>query len=170
MNCQNCDQPTAGKSKYCATHRAEARTAFKAMIAEKESERAERNAQHQKLLDLSAAAAEKAYIACEPAAMVVYEASIFSDAPKPGGKSWYAADGVCGFAWIVVKPATSSFGRWLSSNNIGYKAYTGGWVIPTHALVGQIGQSLERAEAAVRAAAQVLRDNNINCYVESRMD
>jgi hypothetical protein len=77
---------------------------------------------------------------------------------------------VCGFAWVVIKPATSSFAKYLARNNIGYKAYEGGWVLPMSYLVVNMSQSLERAEAASLAVAKELRSNNIKCYATSRMD
>lgn len=170
MKCQRCDQLTAGKSKYCATHRAEARAAFKAMIADKEQQKIERNEAHHLLFDLASKAAQEAYFACNPTPMVVYETVGFSDTPKPDGKQWYVSDGVCGFAWVKITPATSSFCRWLSNKKLGYKSYTGGWDIPVHCLVPTSGQSLERAEHAARAAVKILREHNVNCRVHSRLD
>jgi hypothetical protein len=170
MNCQKCDQPTVGKSKYCSTHRAEARANFKAMCADSKLERDERNQKFETLMKELAGIAETAYMAAQPAPMVVFETAGLSNTPKPNGNSWYVSEGVCGFAWVVIKPATSSFAKWLARKDIGYKAYDGGWVLPMHYFIVNMSQSLERAEAASYAVAQELRKHNINCFATSRMD
>ena len=170
MNCTKCDQPTAGKSKYCFTHRAEARTNFKEMCAVSEQSKVVRETQYREWIQGMSILAEAAYMAAKPSAMVVYESVGLSDAPKPDGASWYVADGACGFAWITITPATCSFARWLAKNEIGYKAYAGGWQIPMHFFIGQIGQSIERAEAAAYACSQFLRDQGIKTHSTSRMD
>ena len=170
MNCQKCDQPTAGKSKYCVVHRAEARANFVVMCADSKLAREERDQKFETLMNQLAGIADAAYMAAQPAPMAVYETVGLSDTPKPGGRSWYVSEGVCGFAWVVVKPATSSFAKWLARKEIGYKAYDGGWVLPMHHFIAGMSQSLERAEAASYAVAQELRKHNINCFATSRMD
>lgn len=170
MTCQNCDQPTVGKSKYCSTHRAEARAAFKAMLDDKKQATAERNTQFQQLINDLATVAETAYMACQPQPMMVYQTKGLSDIPDPNGSSWYVSEGVCGFGWVRITPATSSFAKWCAKNNIGYKAYDGGWILPVNYFMANISQSMERAEAAARAIVQELRKHNINCRAESRMD
>jgi len=35
-------------------------------------------------------------------------------------------DGVCGFGWVIVKPAFSAFAKFLMKNSHGSKAYGGG--------------------------------------------
>ena len=170
MNCQKCNQPTVGKSKYCAIHRAEARANFVVMCADSKLAREERDQKFETLMNQLAGIADAAYMAAQPAPMAVYETAGLSDAPKPGGRSWYVSEGVCGFAWVVIKPATSSFAKYLARKEIGYKAYDGGWVLPMHHFIVNMSQSLERAEAASYAVAQELRKHNINCFATSRMD
>lgn len=170
MLCVNCDQPTTGSSKYCPTHRAEARAAWKARIEVDNAERAAREVRHQEIITEAAHAAGLAYDNCEPQAMLVYETVGLSDMPKEDGKAWLVAEGVCGFAWLVVTPATSSFARWCAKKNIGYKAYQGGWTISANDLVPNAGQSYERKLAAMTAAAAVLRGHGITCRVDSRLD
>lgn len=170
MNCTQCDQPTAGKSKYCTTHRAEARAAFKEMLTTKAEQATARYAEYQEWMTACSEIATAAYRNAQPAPMAVYETVGLSDAPKPGGSSWYVSEGVCGFAWVTIHPATSSFARWLSKEKIGYKAYTGGWQIPMHYFVGQMGQSMERAEAAAYAVANLLCREGIDTHASSRMD
>lgn len=170
MLCVRCTQNTVGKSKYCATHRDEARVAFKAMIADKETAKLERDAEHRALLEQARAAAQAAYAECQPQPMLVYETLGLSDAPKPNGKAWMVSEGVCGFAWVKITPATSSFARWLSKHKLGHKSYYGGWDIPVSVLVPSCGQSYDRAQQAARAAVRILREHNINCRMESRLD
>lgn len=76
------------------------------------------------------------------------------------------ADGVCGFAWVNVRPGNSSFARWLTKTNIGRAAYEGG----VQLWISHFGQSMERKSAYARAYAQVLTDAGIRAYAESRMD
>lgn len=75
-------------------------------------------------------------------------------------------DGPCGFAWVIVKPGTSSFARWLVRTNRGSKAYRGGVQI----WVSDFNQSMERKSAYADAFAKVLQQAGIECYSDSRMD
>ena len=36
-------------------------------------------------------------------------------------ETYYVADGMCGFAWINIKPARGKFVKFLKDNNIGRK-------------------------------------------------
>ena len=75
--------------------------------------------------------------------------------------------GVCGFAWINVKPGTSRFCRWLKKKGYGdTDGYYGGITI----WVRYGGQTLELKEAYARAFADVLRKHNIDAYDMSRID
>lgn len=94
-----------------------------------------------------------------PDPMVVTEGS--------GGKSWFVRDGVCGFAWVTVRPGTSSFARWLVKTGQGRKAYGGGVDI----WVSGFGQSMQRKEAYAYAMAKVITDElGVSAYAGSRMD
>ena len=73
MNCQKCDQPTAGKSKYCVIHRAEARANFIVMCADSKLAREERDQKFETLMNQLAGIADTAYMAAQPAPMAVYE-------------------------------------------------------------------------------------------------
>ena len=75
-------------------------------------------------------------------------------------------DGVTGFAWIVIHDARKRFPRWLKEQRIGHLGYRGGWVVHAEGC----GQSFERAKAYADTFAKVLRQNGINCTVESRLD
>ena len=74
-------------------------------------------------------------------------------------------DGVCGFAWIVVAPAGSSFGRYLRKRGHSL-AYGGGVSI----WVRGFGQSYERKSAYADAYAAVLKEAGIKAYAEGRLD
>jgi hypothetical protein len=75
-------------------------------------------------------------------------------------------DGVCGFAWVTIRPGNSSFANWLRKQGKGHKGYHGGWEY----WVGQFNQSLERKEAYARAFAEVCREAGVQAHAGSRMD
>ena len=81
--------------------------------------------------------------------------------------TYYVADGLCGFAWINIKPARGKFVKFLKDNDIGRKdSYYGGYTI----WVSAFGQSVTRKENYARAFAKVLGDNGITAYNMSRLD
>jgi hypothetical protein len=104
--------------------------------------------------------------AAQPTAMVVSEHANALDDASPVRKQWYVADGVCGFAWVTIRPGTSSFARWMVKHGHARKAYGGG--ISTW--VSQFGQSMQRKQAYAAAFAKVLSEAGINAYADSRMD
>ncbi len=79
----------------------------------------------------------------------------------------YAPDpeGVCGFAWVNVRPGGSSFARYLKSRgcSAGYGGGVSYWV-------RQFDQSYERKLAYAHAFAEILREAGIRAHVESRLD
>lgn len=111
-------------------------------------------------------AGDDALAKCTPTPMVVQQHSQPFNDNSPVEKEWFVEDGVCGFAWIVVRPGTSSFARWLKENGHAEKHYYGGmsiWVT-----VGN--QSMQKKETWGRAFAEVLRKYEINAHMMSRMD
>lgn len=98
--------------------------------------------------------------ACRPAAMVVSD-------PR-SGKTYVVSDGVCGFAWVNVRPGTSPFARWLVKTGRARKdSYLGGVSIWCH----DYRQSMTLKEAYCRAFASYLRiDEGIDARYGSRMD
>ena len=81
--------------------------------------------------------------------------------------TYYVSDGVCGFAWVNIKPARGAFVKYLKENNIGRKdSYYGGYTV----WVSEFGQSMARKENYARAFTQVLDANGITAYNMSRMD
>ena len=110
------------------------------------------------------AAGRKAAEACVPQPMVVQQVN-----PITGEviKTYEPImDGMCGFAWITVRPANSAFARWLKKQGLGNKAYYGGWEVSIH----DYGQSYERKAAHAAAAVRVLRDAGIQATPRSNLD
>ena len=83
------------------------------------------------------------------------------------GKFYHVADGVCGFAWVNVKPGTSRFAKWLvSTRRADRDSYAGGVTI----WISDFNQSMQKKETYARAYAEVLLKHNIRAYAASRMD
>lgn len=82
------------------------------------------------------------------------------------GNSWYVPDGVCGFAWVQIRPATSAFARWLKAKGLGRTAYGGGLQI----WISAYNQSMQRKEAHAQAMAKVFSEAGYRAYADSRMD
>lgn len=121
----------------------------------------------QELYDKAHAAGCAAAEANVPVPMIVQERASPLNDNSPVTRSWHVSEGVCGFAWITVKPGTSSFARWLVKNDLARSAYEGGVSI----WVSSYGQSMERKEAYAHAFAKVLRENGISrAWAGSRMD
>ena len=100
-----------------------------------------------------------------PRAMVVREVNPISGQYE-GGAQYHVPEGVCGFAWVVVRPGNSPFARYLKAINIARKGYGGG----VHVWVSGYNQSMERKEAYAEAYAKVLQEAGIKAYADSRMD
>ena len=105
---------------------------------------------------------------CTPTPMVVGQPTTpLGDDIDYEKDTYYVADGVCGFAWINIKPARGAFVKYLKENQIGRKdSYYGGYTI----WVSGFGQSLARKENYARAFTSVLRENGLTAYNMSRMD
>ena len=105
---------------------------------------------------------------CTPTPMVVGQPTTpLGDDIDYEKDTYYVEDGVCGFAWINIKPARGAFVKYLKENHIGRKdSYYGGYTI----WVSGFGQSLTRKENYARAFTEVLRKNGLTAYNMSRMD
>ncbi len=101
-----------------------------------------------------------------PTPMVVQAHKDVFDDKSPVIEEWRAPQGVCGFAWIVVRPGNCSFARWCRKNKNTSKAYRGG----EHLSVQMFGQSMERKQAYGAAFANVLESHGITAYMMSRID
>ena len=76
-------------------------------------------------------------------------------------------DGVCGFAWVNIRPARGPLVKWLKANNIGRTdSYAGGYTI----WCGGYNQSMTRKAAWAYGVADVLTANGVTAYAHSRMD
>jgi hypothetical protein len=64
------------------------------------------------------------------------------------------SDGACGFAWVTVRPGTSSFARWLVGQKLARSAYGGGVDI----WMRDFGQSVERKAVMARVMAEALTE------------
>lgn len=125
-------------------------------IRREKIERAERYAGYNALIVRAHAEGMRAGREANPVPMIV----------SGHGSSYWVDDGACGFAWVTIRPATSSFARWLMKEGIARKAYYGGAEI----WVREFGQGIARKEAYAVAFAKVLADAGINAVAGSRLD
>jgi hypothetical protein len=118
---------------------------------------------YQQAWDAGMAAGE----AARPAPMVVLEHENQLDDQSPVVKVYGPVmDGPCGYAYVKVRPATGSFGKWAARNRGWRTAYNGGLEMT----VGAFGQSVERKSRFADAFAQVLSEAGVSAYSYSRMD
>lgn len=77
------------------------------------------------------------------------------------------ADGVCGFAWVNIRPGNGPLARYLKL--LGFArpdSYLGGVSL----WVSEFNQSLAKKEAYAFAFAKVLQDAGVRAYAGSRID
>lgn len=104
----------------------------------------------------------------KPTPMIVGSPStVFGDDIDPTKPTYFVEDGVCGFAWVNVKPGNSAFAKYLVKSGRAHSdSYYGGITI----WVSDYNQSMQRKEAYAHAFAKVLSDAGIRAYASSRMD
>jgi hypothetical protein len=128
---------------------------------------------YQKIWAEAQAAGEAAAAKCIPTPMTVVEAHL-DGSPIKGGKEWFVPSGLCGFATIHIKPATSGFAKWLKANErSAYAGYYGGldiFVHPKHGEGTPLTQSVEMKGAYAAAAVAVLRSHGIPASYSTRLD
>lgn len=124
------------------------------------------DAEMKALYDRAVAAGRAAANACVPTPMVVTQYANPFDTRSAVMYRDVVNDGVCGFAWVVVRPGTSRFARWLKKNHLARTGYGGG----VHIWISDYNQSMERKQAHARAMASVLTMAGIDAYYDSRMD
>ena len=79
------------------------------------------------------------------------------------------SDGVCGFAWVTVRPGNCSFAKWLVEQKLARPSgYSGGTGVKIW--VHEFNQSLTRKEAFATAFSAVLNKYNINSVWGSNID
>lgn len=128
-------------------------------IAHEKNERALRYEQFKALFDIACVKGIEAGNAALPTPMIVRDGFT-------GALVDYVEGGACGFAWVNVRPANSSFGRWLVKNNLARRSYRGGLDI----WISAHGQSYERKCAHAGAMAQAFRNAGIDASAGSRLD
>jgi len=126
-----------------------------------------RDRQHRELFDSAWQVGLDAARACTPAPMLVQSHENPLDDSSPVDRSYYVPQGVCGFAWVIVKPGNSSFAQWLKRNELGRRdSYYGG----VNIWIGVYGQCYERKVAHASAMAKHLRDNGVRATAMDRLD
>ena len=123
---------------------------------------------HEELYKLAWEAGVKAGTGVTPQPMhVVEHANPVNDTSPVVRRFAPVMDGVCGFAWINVKPGNSSFAKWLKVNN---KARTDTYCGGVTIWISTYNQSYERKYAHACAMAKVLKEHGIRCYPDGRLD
>lgn len=169
MRCtiDGCENVRSTRSKkYCVSCAKIAREKFREMIIAQGIEKEEKILGHQHLLEKAIAAGIAAGTEKVPTPMIVEQHSNMWDDNSPVEKSYYVPQGVCGFAWVNVRPGNSSFARWAVKEGLARKSYSGGidfWI-------SDYGQSYEKKSAHAAAMAKVLEDAGLKAYAMSRMD
>jgi hypothetical protein len=94
-----------------------------------------------------------------------------SDRIDPTKKTYFVADGVCGFAWISINPGNSPFANYCKRIGVAKKGGAGSGMGGAYIWVSDYTQSLQKKEAYANAFAKSCRDAGINrVYASSRMD
>jgi hypothetical protein len=76
-------------------------------------------------------------------------------------------DGLCGFAWIIVKPANCAFAKWLRKEGLAEKRYNEPGV---SIWVGDYNQSHAKKREYAKVFAETLQQEGINASFGSRLD
>lgn len=84
----------------------------------------------------------------------------------------YKMQGLCGFAWVKIKPARGKMVSWLKKNNIGKTdSYAGGYMLWVGGdIPAGSTQAIQTKEAIASAAVKILQENGIRAWKESRLD
>lgn len=83
-------------------------------------------------------------------------------------RSFVVEGGVCGFAWLEIRPARGPLVTYLKKSGQGYYSeYNRCYVFPMN---GYFGQSMTRKEAMADRMAEYLRKCGYNVYSNSRID
>ena len=167
----DCNKDSVGKSKYCQEHKQAAKAAWIAHIREGANEREIRNAKFATLWKEACEKAEQASSSANPhpegGKYIVQEHINPLDDSSPVTQQWEMPNGLCGFAWIMIRPGNCAFANWLKKNTEHkYSDYHKGVMIFMH----HGNQSIVRKEAAASAMAKVFHQNDIECSVYSRLD
>lgn len=119
------------------------------------------------IYDRAHEAARLAAQACVPVPMHVVERANPFDDHSPVVREYAPVnDGVCGFAYVTVRPANSAMAKYLRTKRHCFNGFHGGLQFSVH----DYNQSMTRKAAYASAFASVLHSAGINAYSESRMD
>lgn len=171
MNCE-CGKPVkvrrdGTESKYCRECAAVARGKWRDMIEAKAGEREARAAGFAELWARAVAAGNAAAAACVPVPMIVGSPGADGRIDPNRGPVHFVAGGVCGFAWVSVRPGNSAFANWLKANGLARRdSYAGG--VAVWVTIG--GQSMEVKAAYADAMAEVFQAAGVRAIACSRMD
>lgn len=103
---------------------------------------------------------------CVPTPMtVVQHANPLNDSSEVQ-RHWDVPTGVCGFAWVVIKPGTSAFAKWLVKHNHAKAHYYGGVSI----WISVYGQCHQKKVVHAQAMAEYLNKVGIRAYSQDRLD
>jgi len=125
------------------------------------------SAENKELYQMAVEAGKVAAAKTKPTPMIVRQHKDMFDDNSEVEKEYFVPSGVCGFAWVNIKPGNSKFANWLKKEGLARRdSYYGGVTI----WVSEYGQSLELKEVYAYAFANVLSENGIKAYAGSRMD
>ncbi len=143
MKCkwENCSMDNTVNSKYCHIHKAEARQRWNEVVSAQTEERQKRYKVYETAFKKAFQEASNTGENHVPTPMVVTERINPLDNESPL-KNVYEpiSDGVCGFAWIVIYPGTSSLAKYAKKYQGFAPHYYGGVALN----VRKYGQSYER--------------------------
>lgn len=119
------------------------------------------------LFEKADAAGKAAADAMTPVPMVVgTPTTMFGNDIDQTKPTYFVADGVCGFAWVNVKPANCAFAKYLTQIGKARPAYRGG----VDMNVRDYNQGMQRKAAYAKAFANVLQAAGVRAYAYERMD
>ena len=167
----DCDLATTGKSKYCSTHRKEARERWLEMVNQQNFDRANRDERFRKVWEEAYVRGQKAGASFTPTPMIVKRHVDPLDDSSCVEESHFVGEGVCGFALLIFRPGNHPFVNWLRKHPRYrvHKHYYGGCSYS----IMSFGQSFEKKLACARAMADYFREANIEglrVSVDSRLD
>ena len=113
------------------------------------------------------AAGMAALAACTPRPMIVSQHASPIDDRSAVVQQWREPEGLCGFAWVEVRPSRGGFATYARDAGIGrHSEYNKCCTIN----VREGGQSYERKLAFAEAYAKVLSAKGIDAYANGRLD
>lgn len=127
------------------------------------------NDEMQYIYDMASALGQIAAEKHTPTPMVVQQHANPLDDSSPVVKTYEPVmGGVCGFAWVNVKPGTSRFARWLKKEGLARSDdYLGGVTMFIH----EYGQSYELKMTHANRMARYMREHHdINASAQGRLD